>query len=167
MFLLLEMISLDHCHHQVHHCSDHDYQNLPISPPRPHSQCLQGEKVKTKLTIAAQVFSLVALIIFLEMMGIFYGNVYFWVITLSIYILGIVLVSFVLYFSHAMEVEERGEEEGLRSANAGSVWKLNLRTLVRWTSSNALTYLLFIKGWKAHVPRPITTGSLEGQFQKE
>lgn len=133
MFLLLEMISLDHCHHQVHHCSDHDYQNLPISPPRPHSQCLQGEKVKTKLTIAAQVFSLVALIIFLEMMGIFYGNVYFWVITLSIYILGIVLVSFVLYFSHAMEVEERGEEEGLRSANAGSVWKLNLRTLVRWT----------------------------------
>ena len=75
-----------------------------------------------------------ALIIFLEMMGIFYGNVYFWVITLSIYILGIVLVSFVLYFSHAMEVEgEGGEGEGLQGkrGNAGSVWKLNLRTLVR------------------------------------
>ena len=74
-----------------------------------------------------------ALIIFLEMMGIFYGNVYFWVITLSIYILGIVLVSFVLYFSHAMEVEgDGGEGEVLKGrGNAGSVWKLNLRTLVR------------------------------------
>ena len=69
------------------------------------------------------------------MLGIFYGNVYFWVITLTIYILGIVLVSFVLYFSHAMEVEEvEGfEGEGLqrKRGNAGSVWKLNLRTLVR------------------------------------
>ena len=69
------------------------------------------------------------------MMGIFYGNVYFWVITLTIYILGIVLVSFVLYFSHAMEVEEvegvEGEELHRKRGNAGSVWKLNLRTLVR------------------------------------
>ena len=74
-----------------------------------------------------------ALIIFLEMMGIFYGNVYFWVITLSIYILGFVLVSFVLYFSHAMEVDGDGVEgEVLQGrGNAGSVWKLNLRTLVR------------------------------------
>ena len=59
------------------------------------------------------------------MVGIFYGNVYFWVITLSIYILGIVLVSFVLYFSHAMEVE------GVEGGEAGSVKKLNLKTLAR------------------------------------
>ena len=94
----------------------------------------RSHSFKQRENSAHQVFSLVALIIFLEMMGIFYGNVYFWVITLSIYILGIVLVSFVLYFSHAMEVDGDGVEgEVLQGrGNAGSVWKLNLRTLVRW-----------------------------------
>ena len=93
----------------------------------------RSHSFKQRENSAHQVFSLVALIIFLEMMGIFYGNVYFWVITLSIYILGIVLVSFVLYFSHAMEVDSDGVEgEVLQGrGNAGSVWKLNLRTLVR------------------------------------
>ena len=86
-----------------------------------------------------------ALVIFLEMMGIFYGNVYFWVFTLSIYILGIVLVSFVLYFSHTMEVEEvEGverealQEEGGLGGNAGSVRKLNLRTLIRFVAQNPI-----------------------------
>ena len=75
-----------------------------------------------------QVFSLVALIIFLEMIGIFYGNVFFWVTTLTIYMMGMILVCFVLYFSHAIEPDE----EDVRVRVGNSVWKLNLRTIVRY-----------------------------------
>ena len=39
-----------------------------------------------------QVFALVALLIFLEMVGIFYGNTLFWAVTLTVYMLGIIMV---------------------------------------------------------------------------
>ena len=74
------------------------------------------------------MFSLVALIIFLEMIGIFYGNVFFWVTTLTIYMMGMIMVCFVLYFSHAIEPDE----EDVRVRVGNSVWKLNLRTIVRY-----------------------------------
>ena len=71
-----------------------------------------------------------ALIIFLEMIGIFYGNVFFWVTTLTIYMMGMILVCFVLYFSHAIEPDE--EDVRVRfGLGPASVWKLNLRTIVR------------------------------------
>ena len=39
-----------------------------------------------------QVFMLVALIMLLEVLGIFYGNTLFWVVALSAYFIGIILV---------------------------------------------------------------------------
>ena len=67
-----------------------------------------------------QLFFIVALIMFFEVIGIFFGNFFFWVFILSIYGVGIILLSFIFYFSHESQDDENYQV---------IAWKLNLKTV--------------------------------------
>ena len=49
------------------------------------------------------MFFLIAVIIFMEVIGIFYGSYLFWIVFLIGYGLGIILLSFVFYFSNQLD----------------------------------------------------------------
>jgi len=69
---------------------------------------------------AYKLFFIVALIMFFEVIGIFFGNFFFWVFILSIYGVGIILLSFIFYFSHESQDDENYQV---------IAWKLNLKTV--------------------------------------
>ena len=54
---------------------------------------------------AYKLFLVIALIIFMEVIGIFYGSNFFWIVFLIGYGLGIILISFIFYFSNQLEAD--------------------------------------------------------------
>ena len=48
------------------------------------------------------MFFLIAVIIFMEVIGIFYGSYLFWIVFLIGYGVGIILLSFIFYFSNQL-----------------------------------------------------------------
>ena len=55
--------------------------------------------------ITFQLFSAVALIMFLEVMGLYFGSTLFWAVTLTAYSLAIIILSFILYFSPQLDTQ--------------------------------------------------------------
>ena len=49
------------------------------------------------------MFFLIAVIIFMEVIGIFYGSYLFWIVFLIGYGFGIILLSFIFYFSNQLD----------------------------------------------------------------
>lgn len=71
---------------------------------------------------AYKLFFVVAMIMFFEVIGIFFGNNFFWVTLLIGYSIGIVMLSFTFYFSHSIDENDHVKQY---------VWKLNLKSLFR------------------------------------
>ena len=57
---------------------------------------------------AYKLFLVIALIIFMEVIGIFYGSILFWIVFLIGYGFGILLFSFIFYFSNQLDYDEVG-----------------------------------------------------------
>ena len=55
---------------------------------------------------AYKLFLVIALIIFMEVIGIFYGSNLFWIVFLIGYGFGIILFSFIFYFSNQLEIDK-------------------------------------------------------------
>ena len=74
------------------------------------------------MNIFFQLFFVVAMIMFFEVIGIFFGNNFFWITLLIGYSIGIVMLSFTFYFSHSIDENDHVKQY---------VWKLNLKSLFR------------------------------------